>query len=261
MDNYILKFWEGKALREGSCYKASWGDLDAINLEVGFISGKIAPFNKVLDVGCSNGYSAVEQLKRKTIDIVGVDFSQAMIREAKKRKRESKLETIKFCQGDVRDLKFKNNFFDVVYTTRVLINLPTWESQEQGILECLRVCKPGGTVLLLEAFWEPLVKLNAIRAVAGLGSLVEHDFNRYIKKAKLETFLNSFQGKIRYSNVDFSSTYYLGSRFIRELTDNYKEYPGYTNPINKFFGETQIKYPTESFGIQQAYIIEKGENL
>jgi len=34
--------------------------------------------------------------------------------------------------------------YDVVYTTRVLVNLPTWEQQKKGIAECLRVTKKKG---------------------------------------------------------------------------------------------------------------------
>ena len=76
-----------------------------------------------------------------------------------------------------RSLAFADSSFDVVYTTRVLINLPAWDQQVTGIMECLRVARPGGKVILSEAFWEPLVLINAMRALVRLPSLVEHDFN------------------------------------------------------------------------------------
>ena len=42
--------------------------------------------------------------------------------------------------------------------------------------------KRAASVIFSEAFWEPLTRLNALRALAGLAPLVEHDFNRYIKQ-------------------------------------------------------------------------------
>jgi ubiquinone/menaquinone biosynthesis C-methylase UbiE len=98
---------------------------------------------------------------------------------------------VSFGVGDIRKMQFDDNTFDVVYTTRVLINLPNWDEQIQGIEECIRITKKGGTVILSEGFWEPLVLLNSLRALKQLPPLVEHDFNRYIKKSKLETLLQN----------------------------------------------------------------------
>ena len=90
-------------------------------------------------------------------------------------------ENFEFSQGDIRKIDFEDEKFDVVYTTRVLINLPTWEEQKLGIEECFRVAKKGGTIIC-EAFYEPLVAINSIRRITNLPELYEHDFNRYIKK-------------------------------------------------------------------------------
>jgi SAM-dependent methyltransferase len=143
----------------------------------------------------------------------------------------------------------------VVYTTRTLINLPTWKEQLLGIQECLRVCKPNGRVIFSEAFWEPLVLLNSLRALASLPPLVEHDFNRYIKKSALEEYFRT--SGIEFESVDFSSVYYLGSRFLRELVTIPENYPGYTNPINKIFFDIEREYSGGGFGIQQAYVVSK----
>jgi len=178
-----------------------------------------------------------------------------MIEYANERLHEEKLDNCKFTVGDIRKIDFPDNSFDLVYTTRVVINLQTWEEQVQGILECIRVAKTGGIVVLSEAFWEPLNKLNAIRMIFGLHSLVEHDFNRYIKKNKLENKLNELN--LTYTNVDFSSIYYLGSRVLRELVTDYQKYEGYSNPINEIFYNIENDYSGGDIGIQQIYIIKK----
>ena len=98
--------------------------------------------------------------------------------------------------------------------------------------------------------------LNALRTLKSLAPLVEHDFNRYLKQKSVSEFLVSNEQS--FEVVDYSSIYYLGSRFLRELVTNPDEYPGYSNPINKIFYEIEKDYSGGGFGIQQAYVIKKG---
>jgi ubiquinone/menaquinone biosynthesis C-methylase UbiE len=195
------------------------------------------------------------QLNKKPNSIIGVDFSEKMIEFAQLKIKEEKINNISFQVGDIRQLQFEDQTFDLTYTTRVLINLPNWEEQKQGINECLRVTKSNGIVILSEAFWEPLILLNSIRTIKQLPPLVEHDFNRYLKKQKLTDFLNQLQAK--YEIIDFSSIYYLGSRFLRELVTNIEDYEGYSNPINEIFYNIEKQFSGGDFGIQQAYVIYK----
>jgi ubiquinone/menaquinone biosynthesis C-methylase UbiE len=179
-----------------------------------------------------------------------------MIEQAKKNSLQNKSGCeIEFQVGSALDIPFEKNLFNVVYTTRTLINLPTREEQQQGIMECIRVCKIGGTVVICEAFWEPLVLLNSLRTLKSLPPLVEHDFNRYLKKEILEKLLKSLG--LKFEVIDFSSIYYLGSRFLRELVTKSDDYPGYSNPINEIFYNIEKEYSGGGFGIQQAYVIGK----
>lgn len=255
MSNFILDFWNSQAKKFGVSHEASWGDNFAIQLEIETVGKHIPAGANVLDVGCANGYSMLHHLD-KAGKLTGVDFSADMIAQAVEiQKTLERQSDIKFEVGDVRKLRFEDAAFDVVYTTRTLINLPTWNEQKQGVAECIRVCKPGGKIVFSEAFWEPLVLLNAIRQLRALEPLVEHDFNRYLKKARLEELLGSL--KLKYTVDDFSSVYYLGSRFLRELVTNPADYAGYSNPINKIFYEIETQFSGGGFGIQQAYIVEK----
>jgi len=256
MTDFIKKAWDNSAEKHKESHWASWGDEYAISLEVENISKYIKEGDNVLDVGCANGYSSFEQLKKNKIKIHGIDFSEKMIEYAKERKKKNKIgEEITFSVGDVRHLNFDDNFFDISYTTRVIINLPNWEEQVTGIMECIRVTKKGGIIVLSEAFWEPLVLLNSLRTLKNLVPLVEHDFNRYLKKQKLEELL--INAGLRYEIIDFSSIYYLGSRFLRELVTKADDYPGYTNPLNEIFYRIEKDYSGGGFGIQQACIIYK----
>lgn len=256
MTDFIKQTWDYSAEKHKESHWASWGDKYAISLEIENIAKYIKEGDYVLDVGCANGYSTFEQLEKKKIKIHGIDFSEKMIKYAKERKNKKKLgDHITFSVGDIRHLDFENDFFNVTYTTRVIINLANWEEQVIGILECIRVTKKGGIIVLSEAFWEPLVLLNSLRAIKNLEALFEHDFNRYLKKQKLEKLL--IDAGLKYEIIDFSSIYYLGSRFLRELVTNVDDYPGYTNPINKIFYNIEKNYSGGGFGIQQACIIYK----
>lgn len=257
MKDFIHEYWEGQAQKHGASHAASWGDTFMIALEIETIAKYLHDGDTVLDVGCANGYSAFRQLEHRPLKrLVGVDFSGTMIAAARAAKAERGLGgQVEFREGDIRRLDFPDASFDVVYTTRVLINLPTWEQQVQGITECLRVTRTGGTVVLSEAFWEPLMLLNAMRALTQLAPLVEHDFNRYLKKQRLEELLAAL--KLGYAVEEFSSVYYLGSRFLRELVTDPSAYPGYSNPINEIFYNIERDYSCGGFGIQQAYVIRK----
>ena len=67
--------------------------------------------------------------------------------------------------------------------------------------------------------------------ISGQDKITEFSFNRYLKKYRLEEFLNELGYK--FINIDFSSVYYIGSRFLRELVTDYKSFEGFTNPISK----------------------------
>jgi ubiquinone/menaquinone biosynthesis C-methylase UbiE len=253
----ILEYWDNQGKVYKSDHTASWGDINAINLEIETIGKYIRGGDDVLDVGCANGFSTFKHLDKNISTIVGVDFSPSMIVAANLAKKDypEYSKQIEFKEGDIRNLDFDDETFDVVYTTRVLINLPTWEEQKLGIKECLRVCDSGGTVIFSEGFWEPLVLLNSMRLLVGLDPLVEHDFNRYIKKSRLEEFLK--EQNLSFECVDFSSIYYLGSRFLREILTDKVALDGFSNSFNNLFYDIETKYSGGGFGIQQAYVIKK----
>lgn len=254
---HIKEYWEEQGRRHGDSHWASWGDHWMLELEIETIGRWIKDGDRVLDIGCANGYAAFRQAAEHRLrSLTGVDLAASMVRQARRSKAEKGLgEEIDFMEGDVRALPFADHSYDLVYTTRVLINLPTWEQQRRAIAECLRVVRPGGTLVLSEGFWEPLTLLNAMRALKGLPPLVEHDFNRYLKMARLEEHLRGLG--LDYQVDDFSSVYYLGSRFLRELVTDPAAWPGFSNPVNSRFYELEKEFSGGGFGVQQAVIIHR----
>lgn len=66
-------------------------------------------------------------------------------------------DTICFEQGNMLDLKYDDDSFDAVIVQAVIHHLAgkrmkiTESNVERGIRECLRVCKPGGRLLIVES--------------------------------------------------------------------------------------------------------------
>lgn len=96
----------------------------------------------VLDVGCGPG-PMVESLIEKGMRYHGVDISQGMIAEC--RRRFSSLAEARFEVGDARRLDYPCGRFDVVLCLGMLEYVP---EENSAVREFVRVLKPGGVLIL-----------------------------------------------------------------------------------------------------------------
>lgn len=253
---FIKRYWDSQGIKHGAAADASWADKGCIALEVATLIETLPSQARVLDVGCANGHAtfAVARAIAPT-EMIGVDYSEPMIAAARSRlAAEGEGLPLSFEVADVKALPFEDDRFDAVTCTRVLINLPNWQEQRQGIEEMLRVCRPGGRVILLEAFYEPLQRLNAARMVAGLKPLSEHDFNRYLKEERLAAFLD--EKGLSWSIRPFAGIYYIGTRLLRELLVG-ERIEGFDSPFHDAFRQLDERYDARAFSVQQAVVIEK----
>jgi len=101
---------------------------------------------RILDVGCGTGASVIEMKKLwgKRVEVVGVDVIPLQIDIARERVKEHGVwAAFHLVYGEL--LPFKNESFDVVYTSDVLghvENVPMW------LGELNRVLKPGGVLAM-----------------------------------------------------------------------------------------------------------------
>ena len=100
----------------------------------------------VLDAGCGSGRN-ISLLSPLVKEIVGIDFSEQMLDRAKEKVASEKLSNVTLHQGTVTQLTFPNNSFDKVICASVLQYLDDKDCAA-SISEMLRVCKPGGTLVL-----------------------------------------------------------------------------------------------------------------
>ncbi len=92
----------------------------------------------VLEVGCGTGNWMI-RLKQDVKSIVGVDLSEGMVKEAKKK-------GLTVFPAGAEKLPFPNHSFETVYSYRVLPHVP---EIQKAVAEIKRVLSPGGKALLM----------------------------------------------------------------------------------------------------------------
>jgi SAM-dependent methyltransferase len=108
----------------------------------------VHPGERVLDVACGNGNTALAAARRFA-RVTGIDYVPALLEHARKRFEVEGLEGT-FIDGDAEQLPVPNTSFDVVLSTFGCMFAP---NQEQAAAELLRVCRPGGRIGLVS--WTP----------------------------------------------------------------------------------------------------------
>lgn len=101
---------------------------------VGDIKGK-----KVLDVGAGTG-RIIHNLNMAGGEVTAVDLSENMLKVLKK-----KFPRIEAKQGDIEELPFEDETFDVVVATFVIVHL---RELQDAFDEVYRVLKPGGVFIV-----------------------------------------------------------------------------------------------------------------
>ena len=106
--------------------------------------------HRILDLGCGPGVSAFVLAERfPGATVVGLDISDEMIRRARRhhRRRFPDLDNVTFQRGDVYQMPFTGDHFDLVMGHSFLYLLPHRLQALKAIEQTLR---PGGQLLLLE---------------------------------------------------------------------------------------------------------------
>ncbi|MDY6801597.1 MAG: bifunctional demethylmenaquinone methyltransferase/2-methoxy-6-polyprenyl-1,4-benzoquinol methylase UbiE [Bacteroidota bacterium] len=102
----------------------------------------------LLDIACGTGDLAIEALKLNPQKIIGIDISSEMLKIGQHKIKQKKCShIIQLQKGDAENIPFDDNFFDGI---TVAFGVRNFENLSKGLIEMLRVLKPGGNVVILE---------------------------------------------------------------------------------------------------------------
>jgi SAM-dependent methyltransferase len=226
----VCAFWNSRA---DLGQLAGTRDVIAKQLEVDAIATYVRDGMRILEVGCGNGITSIEIARRHKVEILGIDFATEMIAAANSMLAGQQLKgSAKFRVGDVLGSLGLTERFDLIYSERVLINLPDWAAQRQAILNISELLADKGVYVMCENSQDGLAQINALREQVGLPAIIPPWHNRYFHDAEVEQL--SVPGVILEAVNYYSSTYYFLSRVVNAfLAAQEGKDPDYRAPINQ----------------------------
>jgi 2-polyprenyl-3-methyl-5-hydroxy-6-metoxy-1,4-benzoquinol methylase len=102
-------------------------------------AGELVRGKRVLDAGCGTGYGAAMLAEAGAAHVVGIDIAEEAVARA------AEVSDAEFVVGDVHELPFPDDAFDVVTCFEVIEHV---EGTEQVVAELTRVLAPGGVLLI-----------------------------------------------------------------------------------------------------------------
>lgn len=107
----------------------------------------IVPDERILEVGVGTGLAL--PLYPRNCRVVGIDLSNGMLEIARRRVREHRLEHVELLRMDAGHMEFPDDSFDTVMAAYVVTAVPDYR---KVVAEMIRVCKPGGRIIMLNHF-------------------------------------------------------------------------------------------------------------
>ncbi len=117
--------------------------------------------SNVLEIGCTNGFTSLEINKLIKCNVIGIDINMNSIDNANERIIKNKLDPnkIKFEHGNVENMKYKDETFDLIVCGNALSFV---ENQNEAISEIIRVLKPNGMIALVPIWYKQTPDFNIV---------------------------------------------------------------------------------------------------
>lgn len=228
----IKQYWNERAVT--SLETATTNDVYLRRVEAYALSQVIRKHSPgfVADVGSGDGRTTHRvALEFPSTTFVGYDFAPEMVRMARDR---WKMSNLVFFGGDISfPLPVKHG---LIYTTRCLINLPSWNDQIRAILNIHQSLCEGGIYVMIENFMEGQIALNEQRHKYGLPEIAVRGHNLFFRRDPLITIVSSLFKILDECNI--SSTYYLATRVLyARICMDRGEDPDYTSTHHRLAAE------------------------
>jgi len=107
----------------------------------------VQPNERILEVGVGTGLAL--PMYPRHCRIVGIDLSEGMLAKAKEKAKTHSLDHVQLHRMDAGAMEFKDDSFDTVVAAYVVTAVP---DHRKVVNEMIRVCRPGGRIIMLNHF-------------------------------------------------------------------------------------------------------------
>ncbi len=120
--------------------------------------------SKILEIGCTNGFSSLEIAKIVGCSVIGIDINENSVKNANDRIKINKLDSskIKFQYGNAEKLEFGDESFDLIVSGNALSFV---RDKSKAMNELLRVLKPNGFISIVPIWYRENPKEEIIKKV------------------------------------------------------------------------------------------------
>lgn len=205
-ENSTTNFFSSDSERFGSFYETKPSFRDRLELFVSAVKENAPENSKVLDFGCGPGKISIE-LTMAGYDVLGLDGSEGMIEQAKKRSEKVSCPKAKFECLDVDSFKVRDKEFDVIVCSSVLEYLP---NDLRALTDLSKSVKVGGFVVMsFPTRWSLLPIVESIigflrRFIGGKkGSHLVYSLRKYSKTQLYSEFERNGLKVVDFKNFEF----------------------------------------------------------
>jgi len=225
-----------------------------INALVSAISKTEIKSGNILEIGCGNGFNCLSLAKSfPEINFTGIDFVDKMVENANLLAKELPSfisSRLKYFVGDALDLVNNGSLletYDILFTDRCLINLPTDELQIKALDQIVLKVRKGGYFIMVENMIDLRKIQNRLRNKVGLNERNVPEYNHFMDENAVLEHLSKNNFNLQYTS-DFGSLHDL-MLYILVPMINYGELK-YDHPIVEAVTEFSLKNSDSNFEIK-----------
>ncbi|WP_346676285.1 class I SAM-dependent methyltransferase [Methanobrevibacter woesei] len=187
----------------------------------------INPDDVILDVGCGGGIN-INRMAKDAKKVYGIDYSIESVKLSRE-VNEKLIDNgqVEIHEGNVKDLPFEDNTFDIVTAFETVY---FWPDIEKCFGEVKRVLKPGGTFLIgmesngsdnfIMKFWKHFIDMELYTDKEITSFLQNNDFSEitaYIRDGRKKQEIIKINGKETRVNDDYSKVSF-SDKFVDWVT-------------------------------------------
>lgn len=156
---------------------------------------------KFLEAGSGDGEIAIYMASIQNCEVVGLEIADSFLKMSNEKIKNRKVKNISFLKGDVRQMTFKDEEFDLIFSGGVIEH---FEETFEALKEHVRVLKKGGHLLIGVPCKEGLH--YPLKLLMQKLSLWEVGFEKSFRKQE-------FKQKLIEENLEIVDTYFIPLKY------------------------------------------------